>query len=525
VFTSPDGNPITPADSASDLARFLTGFTTTYDELAAAIDTILPDKRSKQTIRRLHDAYAESVGMPSEYTIGTAATARLARESGYIYRNKGTLSGIATYVEAVTGWQTTVTESTNKFLSLDDGSFEGTTGNWSTTGGTLTRVPVDGVTVTAANTLYNYETSTSSWHKAAVGLATMTGASMVMTLPGTADILKCIPVTAGQTYRFEVPTKRVTGTPTVTLAINWLTQTGSLVSTSTGTATATAAGWTAITYTAAAPATAAFAQLTVTLTGSATNSLHIDLMSFTDTADYIGGSFAYRDAQSVNIICQPTRTNLIYDPSFEDETFANWTATTGTLTIDAGTRVYGVGSGKVVGSTAYSIKQGDVGATPLVPYTISLWAKGAGATGTADLVWKDSGGVTLSTSTLTLTALTASFQRYEGTFIAPANTAKVGVVISGTGTVWLDAICLEQSENSPVFFSGATSDSSGADGSWVGAAAKTLSILYPSRPTKLARLVQTLDYYVPMQVGWRVLLWDSTDPEVRQIVTALAPNS
>jgi hypothetical protein len=528
VYTSADGNPITPHDPNSDLVRFLSGLTLTYDELASAVDSILPDKREKQTIRRLHNAYAEGIGMSSEYTIGTAASARLHREGGYIYRNKGTLNGIATYVEALTGWQTTVTDSPNKFLSRDDSSFETSIGNWSTTGGTLARAVVNGTTVTYPSGLYNYESSTSAWNQAGVGLATLTSASQVITLPSNTDVLRCIPVVGNHTYRFEVPNKRVSGTPTVTLAVTWLTQTGAAVSTSTDTARASSAAWAALTYTAVAPATAAFAKLTITLTGASTNALHLDLMSFTSTTSYVGGVFAYRDPQTVNIICDPARVNLIYDPSFEDATFANWVALTGTLTIDSTSHVYGTGCGKivgVVGTTAYSLSQGDVGVTPLVPYTLSLWAKGLGATGTASIVWKTSGGVTISTSTLPLTALTATFQRYESSFTAPATAAKAQVLFTGTGTVNLDAICFEQADHSPLFFSGTVADATGNEGSWSNVAAKSISILYPGRPTKLARLIETLDYYVPLGVDWRVMLWDSKDPLVRAAVTALAANS
>lgn len=512
VYTSADGNPITPPDQDSDLMRFLSSFTLTYDEMAASVDNVLPDVRSKATIRRLHDAYATGVGMPSEYTIGVAATARLYRESGYIYRNKGTVDGISTYVEAITGWQTTVTESPNLFLSLNDSSFESTIGNWSVTGGTLTRVVVNTPTVTSAASLYSYDAVVGPWSKEAVGEVTLTSSSATLNLPTSTSQLLSIPVSEGTSYRFAVPVRAISGTPTVTVSIRWHSQSGTLLSTSSASPYTTTSSWTSTSVTGTAPANALYAAVRVVVSGSSGNVIHLDMLSFVNTADFITGSFVYRDPRSVNILCEPARINLIKDPSFDSAIGTYWSATTGTLTKDTSQHLVGVSSGKIVG-TPFEFRSHTMPVTAGETYSVRGAARGTGSA-SLNIRWLTSSSTLISVSTVSFSALSSNWQTVEGSFGAPPNATQAVVSITGSGTAYVDTVSFEPAEQIGVYFDGATSDASGADSSWIGTAPGSYSILYPQRLVKLARLGETLDYYVPNGVGWRVLLWDSTDPQV-----------
>lgn len=511
VYTAPDANPITPPTMDSDLARFLSGFTLTYDELASSVDNILPDVRSRATIRRLHDAYANGVGMPSEYTIGVAATARLYRESGYIYRNKGSAQGIAAYVEALTGWQTTVTESPNRFLGRDDSSFEAGIGNWAVTGGTLTRVVVSPPTVTAATGLYPYNAAVGPWADDAVGRVALTSSSATLVLPGTVNPLTSIPVVAGQSYRFEVPVRAVSGTPSVTASIRWYNQSGTLLSTSAGTGSASSTSWAAKNVVAAAPATAVFAVPVVTISGASGNTVDLDMLSFTDTADYVSGTFVYRDPRSVTILCTPARTNLMKDPSVVSAMGTYWISTTGTLTKDTSVYLVGVSSAKIVGSP-FSFKSHTVPVTPGETYSARASAKGTGSCAMS-IVWLTSAMAEITTVTENFPTLGADWASVETSGMAPANAAYAILRFTGSGTAYVDAMSFEQAYGVGVFFDGSVSDASAGDGSWVGTPGASYSVLYPQRLVKLARLIETLDYYVPHGVTWRVLLWDSSDPE------------
>lgn len=511
VYTSADGNPITPPDENSDLYRFLRGFALSYDELASAVDTVLPDNRSRSMVRRMHDAYATSVGMPSEYTIGVAASARLHRESGYIYRNKGTVRGLRTYVEALTGWQTIVTESPNLFLSLDDSSFETSTGNWEASGGTLIREVVNG-SVTSAGGLYLADEPLAKFAKAAVGKFTLSSANGTMSLPSGTSVLTMMPVTAGADYRLEIPVRAASGTPNVNIAIQWRTQYGVPVSTSSGTAANSTASWVARTVTATAPATAAFASVTVTVTGSSGNAAYFDMLSFTPLSGYINGTFAYRDPRSVNVFCSPNRVNLIKDPSFEGS-LANWSASAGTLTQDSTTAYSGISSGKITG-TNFSFSSNSMPVNPTYRYTVLFSYRSTDGSLAARVDWYTSGGSLLSSTTLSPSASSA-WVRYSSTVKAPDNAAYAKVTFIGSGTSYVDTVLFEPSDGVATFFDGSIADSLGVDASWQGSPAASYSLLYPSRPAKLARLKETLAYYLPNGVGYRVMLWDSADPEAQ----------
>lgn len=515
VYTSADGNPITPADETSDLVRFVKGFALTYDELASAVDTVLPDNRSKYMVRRMHDAWATSVGMPSEYTIGVGSSARLHREAGYIYRNKGSVRGLQTYIEALTGWQTTVTESPNRFLSLNDSSFETNTGNWGATGATIARVVVNGA-VTSATSLYPLDEILAKFSKVGVGKVTLTSSTGTATLPSDGSVLKSIPVTAGSQYRLEIPVRAATGTPTVNIAIKWLSQAGVVLSTSSGTAAASTTSWVARTVTATAPTSAVFAQITVTVTGSSTNEVYLDMMSFTPVSGYVDGTFAYRDPRSVNVFCSPNRVNLIKDPSFEGG-LANWSSSAGTLTQDGTDAYSGVSSGKIVG-TPFAFTSNTMPVQETFKYAVRFANKVTSGTLSAQVDWYTSGMTLVSSSMLTFTGSSA-WSSVAQVITAPSTAAFAKIKFSGSGTSFVDAVLFERSDRAYAFFDGSVADSLGADADWIGTAAGSYSVLYPSRPAKLARLRETIDYYLPLGVGWRIMLWDSADPEAQLQVT------
>jgi hypothetical protein len=486
--------------------RFLYGFAMTYDELAEHIDTILPENRGTGNIRRLHDAYARSVGMPTEYTIGVAATARLYRESGFIYRNKGTLAGIATYVEALTGWQTVLKESTNRFLSLDDGSFEYSTGNWGISGGNLAKITTDGPT-------FPFETTNAPFSRLGVGEVTLTSTTATMTLPGDSSRLKMIPVTAGTTYYVNIPYRRGTSaTPTVAVSIQWHTERGDTLSTTSVASGTASAAWVTMSDTTTAPTGAAFATLIITVTGASGNKVNLDMLSF---SEYNG---PYRDPRSVTVICQPNRVNLLFDPSIDYSPTA-WSAVSGTFTVSSTHTLLGAKSGKGVGNP-FEFAGNVIPALSSYAYSLSAYAYSSGGACEARLKWYDVDDVLLHTDVAAFPTLSSTWTRLDYTTVSPEDAAYVVMSFAGTGTVYVDATTLELADRPQVFFSGGIADSYGQDSSWSDGTPQSYSLLYANRFVKMARLRQTIEYYLPVGVTSRVLLWDSQDPEVQ----ALLPN-
>ena len=496
MYTSDSQNPIDPVVMDSELGRFLYGFALTYDEMAVYIDSILPENRSKGVIRRLHDSYANGVGMPTEYTIGSASSARLYRESGYIYRNKGTLSGIATYVEALTGWSTTVTEGSNMLT--------GTT--WTPVGATLAPEAV-------AGPVWSYETVDSPFVNNTVELATLTATTATLTLPGDLSPTKATPVVAGTTYYLKVPVQAKTGTPSVQPKITWLDTTGATISTTSLTNSASTGSWVVRSHSAVAPAKAKFAVLVLALSGSVSNAVRFSMPSFSKTDG------PYRDPRSVTIICHPSRVNLVVDPAMSDPT-TRWTLISGTaFTASTDHPLLGLRSGKVTGAT-WDVRSNIVPVSVGYEYTLtaSAWRKDA-STATMSIEWRNSGGTAISRTVHTFAGSTSAWVDMSATEVAPVGAVTARIWFTGTNTVYLGGVIFERSDSSQAFFTGAQADVYSQDGLWSNATTNSYSLLYPGRTTKMARLRQTIGYYLPVGVTARILLWNSQDPEV----TALVP--
>jgi hypothetical protein len=282
MYTSVDGNPFSPADTETDLQKFLYGFGLTFDELSSMIDVILPENRNQFTTRGLSSIFSTGSGMPNEYLIGVASNARLHRESGYVYRNKGTLSGLSTYVEALTGWETTSTTTNNKFLSLDDGSFEASTGNWSWNAGqmTLAVLPINGTTVVGPS--IEFETSAYPFSRDAVGMVTLLGSSARVSLPGNSNRLLAVPVNAGKDHYLAIPVRAATGTASATPSIEWLDSVGTSLSVSILSSTTGSSTWQVAGGPVVAPDSAAFAVIHIDFSGTSGNVIHLDMMSFSE---------------------------------------------------------------------------------------------------------------------------------------------------------------------------------------------------------------------------------------------------
>lgn len=506
IFTSEDANPLRPVDYSGTLARFLKGFTLTFDEWAGHIDSILPDSRSGEVVRRLDPTRAISVGMPNEYTIGTAAAHRLYQQAGQIYKNKGTLEGINAYVKALTGWDTASYEGFNLLLDLDDCSFETGIGNWGVSGGTLTKDTVNNTTVSSCD-LYDAQTGPLyDFKREGVGLVTLTGASATLTLPSS-NLLKTVPVPheaeVGDSYTLVVPAIAVTGTPTITPTITWLDSTGATVSSANGIALTTGASWDSATVTSTIPSGAKYARLSMVVAGSVSDAVHIDMLYFGETQS----TFYYWDARSVDIVCNPVLVNQIPDPSIDDPAAPYFDADTGVMTVDATEHRFGLYSLKYTGAPDFLGRHAAMTVRPNEYYTVRLAAKGAG-TVQVYVKWFDSDNILLDTSdSLDFGTPGSDWVPDSITVLSPDTAASAVLFFDGTGEIYLDTMVFTNSSHLEVFFSGSSGDTDGADTDWYGTAGASISTLYPNKPTKLSRLSSTIDYYLPLGVSWRILLW------------------
>lgn len=506
AFTSSDGNPISPTDLDSTLMRFLGGFAVTYDEWTTALDLIVPStSRARGIVRRLHEAYAMSVGMPVEVTIGVAASSRLFRDSGLIYKEKGTLPGIQKYVEALTNWNTIVTETPNLLLSLNDASFETDIGAWGCVGGDITREMVNGGTVTAPEA--EFEDPLNAFPSDGVGRIVLSTTVAEASLPFSGLRGEAIPVSPGTMYYLKVPARTVAGSPSLTTKVEWLAQSGEALSTDTLATSEPASSWSIVSGSATAVAGAYFARIVLQVDGQAGDAVDVDMISFCSSDTH------YRDPRSVDVICGPARLNLLSDPSFEGSGY--WTADEGTLTHDADEVFLGLKSGKCEGNS-FRVSSEVIPELPNYPLTLSAYSKGSG-TGNFLFEFLDSDGIVLSTQSIPAT-VEDDWSRNDATILPDPSATNLRLVLSGEGVVYFDAISLERADRPLVYFDGSVSDQTGEDSKIAIVDGHVYSLLYPNRLVKVIRLRQTLPFYLPMGVTARVLLWDSPDPAVKELL-------
>lgn len=506
AILSEDGNPFSPLDETNTLYRFLSGFAVTLDELNTYLDSLLPQQiRGGQVIRRLHDAYASSLAMPVEYAIGVGSSSRLHRDAGLIYRQKGTVSGLIKYVEALTNWNTSVVPTSNLMLSLDDASFEDEAGSWGATGCTLERIAVNGP-VTAP--VMEYEDPISQFKKDGVGQVILTEEEASVTLPDDLSRLRSIPVTEGETYYFKAPLRAVEGTPSVTLTMIWLDQSGNeLGSDSSATASVLSSSWQTIEFSAEAPVGAYFVGLRINASGDVDDEFHMDMLSVAASDTY------YKEPRSVDVICGPARINLLADPSFEIGDY--WTATAGTLS-DSNDSLIGASAGLADG-TPFEVTSESIPALPGYFLQFAGYAKGTGEAA-VEVRWYDADDALLSSDSVDIELDEEDWTRGELLLLTPDDADHLRVVLTGSGEVLFDALLLERADRPSVFFDSNVGEQYGEDTRLVAIGDNAYSLLYPNRLVKLTRLRQTLSFYLPLGVSYRALLWDSPDPGVQALL-------
>lgn len=507
AFLSEDGNPMSFVPETSDLYRFLGGLAVTYDEWKTSLGLVLPNQtRARGTVRRLHDAYVASVGMPIEATIGVSASSRLYRDAGLIYSSKGTLSGVQIFAEALTNWNTVVTQSTNLMLSLDDSSFEGGIGNWGIDGGTLVRQQVNGGSVTAPT--QEFEDPISQFAKDYVGRVTLTEEECTLSLPSEPNRLLSIPVQAGQTYFFKAPCRTATGTPTAVLSIRWLDQRGSEASSEPSEVQALTDDWQTLTVSGTAPTGAAFAALEISLSGDAEDVVDVDMLSLSASDTH------FREPRCVDVICGPARLNLLANPSFESDDY--WQVDEGSFLPSDEEVLVGLKSGKCTGES-FRIVSETIPVLQDFPLTLAGHVRGTGSASFL-IEFLDADGDVLSTQEMVAQVSDSEWSRTDETIFPDADATELRVALEGSETVYFDGISLERADRPLVYFDSATTDQTGEDGKVATKGGNVYSLLYPNRLVKLIRLRQSLPFYLPLGVQARVLLWDSPDPQVQDLL-------
>lgn len=514
----------------TDLVNFLSVFSFEYNLLRSLVDIA----KDRYNLRRL-DATLVSLllkefGLNYEDTLGVQQARRMLNAVVGIYQYKGTSTGIQRFISAYAGYDSNITFK-NLMLNNDDASFESGVGNWkATTACTLTRLDVAGATaegLSPALAPYNETSSPAGYPNQQNGLlkVTVSGTSASFSnafnqTSSVSDITKPIPVTAGQVYSFSVYSRAKTNGRATALQISWLDATGASISTQNSSGyTSTNSGWTRLSYVnKTAPANAAFVGIKVLLSSTVSGEIfYFDAFQVEQSAT----ATTYADARRLDIYLNPSRVNIVPNPSFEVDT-SSWTTTgttsfavtapgTGALTGSTKSgRIVAAGSAVTLYASTYQALNTKTSGYGLRPHTFSAYFNSA----TADVVtpkifWYDSSNtllattvgtpVTLGGSAWTRVSVTGTAPISGGTTTATKVVYWFDIATAVTRIIYVDCVLFEASPYLQPYFDATIGYYQTADLA-TDSGINTLgrSLYYKNKANAVSRLNSAIADYLPI---------------------------
>ena len=498
VFTTQEQSPLGVVDYSSAIADFLWGFSFTMEEFYTFLDLLRPRHTGLETPYELLPAEQSNLGLTPEPGLPTKNQKRLVREANYLYSRKGIKSAVETYAEALTGFAPTITVSENLLLTVQDSTFYETVGNWVATNATLSssneQVPATGTNV--IDTVYTGKVIASG--------------SGSMVLGGSNPVTKGVPVKPSTQYTVSCKLKSPASAGNITLSVRFYDLNG-VATSAAHTASAVSANntWKTASLTATTDATSSYAIITIAYSASGT--YYIDQVCL-----QAGASVVYDEARAVDMFLNPSKTNYVNNPSFEDSVTDSWTKTgsaTVSQNVDVSDLAYsGSKSAKIVGTGPWTYTSNTIPIEEGTYYTASGLIK-SDADVQVTFVGRDSGGTIVETEDQFDIGTTTDWSRFSVTHLTDAFDAGVAtyeIVFSGdSGTFYLDCIQFEKGTRASDYFDGNLPTNYGAV--WEDSSNNSHSHLYPNKPTKVPRLGKTLADWVPMNTFWRLRSYDGLE--------------
>jgi hypothetical protein len=500
------------------LNQFLKGFSLTADEILTYAELIAPEITGRNTDPNILKLQSHQLNLSFDTSGISRTQKKMVREAMYTYRRKGTLAGLQTVVESLTGYDVSLYPSANLMLSPQDSTFYKGLGFWNAGTGCT----IQSIQAVAAGP----DVGTPDLEDSPLAIDFEYSANVKVTTLGASiyngyvnPITRGIPVTAGLSYTLSFWANYEgtlgSGDALATASIRWFDRNGNLISTITDADPSNAHDdWVVQTLTATAPTNAVYAGLGVSF-NKVSDLWYLDMFQFEQNSSFT----TFQEARGISVILNPKKVNYILDPSFEFEpvesspwTFDNGTVSTTSL-ISGGGYDGPVGarsglkkavfvsdsSGECVISTQTSAQTGGRF------YAFSIYAKSdEDVTATISLLDSD------ERSTEKEITITSDWQRFyvthyflnEGPSLGPA----IEVIITGTfagATIELDCAQLEESYYPTDYFDGSLTNVGGA---WFNGVAANYaqSVMYPGINTKLTRLANEIEKYLPINTPYRV---------------------
>lgn len=517
-------NPYSISDNNSqindDLFNFLSIFAVEHDLFKTNAENIKNRYDPLALDGRLVPMLLNEFGFNFEKEIGIQQARSLIKNAVKIYSERGSISGLKTFVTAFTGFNCDIRPITNLMLDYNNASFRESLGFWeTTTNTTLARGSVSSETPQVEP--YSEPNSPSNFPNSTVGFLKLTAASagnIVVACGLSAPTTRGVSVVEGQTYTLTGYVRAKTTGRVVSPAIRWYDRFGALISTSSVTGVANASGvWNRTSaVTAVAPANARYAVPQFTIASAALNEIHyMDAVQFEQSAT----ATTFTDARRVDVVLRANRINQVINPSFEVD-ITNWTAAT---TASAARVAGGAVNGSSYSAELTALIAGTLSWTSDEKVTVqsgdqnafSAYVKGlTNMEARLVITWYDELDVVIGAPTTTTytSLLPTEWQRLGITALAPANAVKAELSIEATADnvgdkFQVDAVLFERASFVVPYFDGASGYEQTGDILWQGGSVSSgRSHYYKNREVIVKRLIQVLPEYLPTGAPWAVFV-------------------
>ena len=488
VYPSAEQSTLGSIDSSSYLTNFMNGVLFSQEEAMSYLDLLRPTHTGLETPFELLAAYRSNFGLTPEPALPIKNQKRLIREALYMYSRKGTALSLGTYVESLTGFNPTITVSSNLLLTVQDSTFYNGLGNWvfENCTATVSDEQVPNITDNVIDEVYSCK------------IVATDGFSMVLGANNT--VTRATPVTAGEEYIASCKVKSPTSAGSVSIVIGWYDGSGNFISASSGTLVAANNTWKSVSTTETAPSNAVYAGLQISSDNSGTYYVDQVCMQLGDTIDY-------KEARAIDVFLNPVKTNFVKNPSFETNVTDGWTIS-GSATVDQNSDVSdisysGTNSAKITATGNWSFTSNTIPIQQGTYYTMSGLIK-SNADVNVTFVGRNNDGDIVETEDLFNIAATTDWAQFTITHLTDAFDANVVtyelVFEGGSGAFYLDCIQFEQEIKASDYFDGSLPSEFGSI--WEGASNNSYSHLYPNKLQKISRLGKTLEDWVPMNAFW-----------------------
>jgi hypothetical protein len=512
VYTTDMQSYVDEVSETSDLRLFLGGFAYTLDEILTSADLLVPDFSGKLTNPNMVGLQAQQLGLPKESTLSLLRKKALVRNSFGITKFRGSLESVQLLSKSLTGFLVETSISPNLLLNIQDSSFYKGVGNWNiATNGVLT------ANLTTGSTDLPVQTETYSVDKSYTGKVVTSSSNVVLSLGSADPRLTGVPVNAEEEYEFSYYVKGAAFN--VTPSIRWYNRLGQIIGTAVvGTAAAAGSSWsTRKTQKATSPVGAQFAS--IELSFAAAGTYYVDMVQFAKTNDPLYET--YYEARSLDIRLQPTKVNLLNNPSMSSAT--DWTLTGATGDYTETSTLPGVsldGTKMTAATTTLGTDFSLVSETDSIVksgryYTFSIYAATESGTQTASFKVEviDASGEVLTYESganavgeLTDKVIGTDWSRFVTSVYVPSSSDALSLraTVSGEGSgavVNFDSAQIEEGYGASDYFDG-SHVTRGAY--WQGTANSSESVMYRNKLNKVDRLVVELPNYMPMNMAYTI---------------------